>query len=105
MSILFDTGILTADVRVGRSMLAAVSEQDFMTITIYSKPDCHLCDLAKDVVERCRKKADFTLEVIDISQNPEFLERYRYDIPVILLDGKEIARHFVRERQLLQLVQ
>jgi glutaredoxin len=76
-----------------------------MTITIYSKPDCHLCDLAKDVVERCRKKIDFTLEVIDISQNPELFERYRNDIPVILLDGKEIARHFVRERKLLKLLQ
>jgi len=76
-----------------------------MTITIYSKPDCHLCDLAKDVIGRCRKKADFTLEVIDISQNPELFERFRNDIPVILLDGKEIARHFVRERKLLELLQ
>lgn len=74
-------------------------------ITIYSKPDCHLCDLAKDVIERCRKKVDFTLEVVDISQNPEFFERYRNDIPVILLDGKEIARHFVRGRKFLELLQ
>jgi glutaredoxin len=74
-------------------------------ITIYSKPDCHLCELAKEVVERCRRKADFALEVIDISQNPELLERYRNDIPVILLDGEEIARHVVRERKLLELLQ
>jgi glutaredoxin len=76
-----------------------------MTITVYSKPNCHLCDLAKDVVERCRKKVDFALEVVDISQNPELFERYHNDIPVILLDGKEIARHFVREHKLLELLQ
>lgn len=76
-----------------------------MTVTIYSKPDCHLCDLAKDVIDRCRKKVDFAVEVIDISQNPVLLDRYRNDIPVILLDGKEIARHFVRERKLLELLQ
>ncbi len=76
-----------------------------MTITIYSKPDCHLCDRANEVIERCRSKADFTVKVIDISQDPELFERYRNDIPVILLDGKEIARHFVRERQLLKLLQ
>jgi glutaredoxin len=75
------------------------------TITIYSKPDCHLCDLAKEVVERCRQKVDFTVEVIDISPNPQLLELYRNDIPVILLDGKEIARHVVRERKLLELLQ
>ena len=73
-------------------------------ITIYSKPDCHLCDLAKEVIERCRQKVDFAVEIIDISQNPELLERYRDDIPVILLDGHEIARHFVRERKLLELL-
>ena len=45
------------------------------------------------------------LRVIDISQNPELLARYGQDIPVILLDGQEIARHFVRERKLLELLQ
>lgn len=74
-------------------------------ITIYSKPGCHLCDRAKEVVERCRQKTNFTVEVIDISQHPELLDRYRNDIPVILLDGNEIARHVVRERQLLELLQ
>jgi len=73
-------------------------------ITIYSKPDCHLCELAKEVIECCRQKVDFAVEIIDISQNPELLERYRDDIPVILLDGHEIARHFVRERKLLELL-
>jgi len=88
-----------------RTVVAWTLAQNFMTITVYSKPDCHLCDLAKDVVERCRKKVDFALEVVDISQNPELFERYRNDIPVILLDGREIARHFVRERKLLELLQ
>ena len=90
---------------IGRSAPVAGPLQEFMTITIYSKPDCHHCDRAKEVVERCRAKADFTIEVIDISRDPELFERYRNDIPVILLDGKEIARHFVRERQLLKLLQ
>ena len=74
-------------------------------VTIYSKPDCHLCDRAKEVIERCKGKVDFALEVVDISQNPELLAQYRHDIPVILLDGKEIARHFVRECKLLELLQ
>ena len=74
-------------------------------ITIYSKPACHLCDRAKEVLERARHKVDFAIEIIDISQNPELLARYGHDIPVILLDGREIARHFVRERKLLELLQ
>jgi glutaredoxin len=73
-------------------------------ITVYSKPGCHLCDRAKDVLNRCRQRVAFEIEVVDISQNPELLARYGEDIPVILLDGQEIARHFVRERKLLELL-
>jgi glutaredoxin len=69
-------------------------------ITIYSKPGCHLCDRVKEVVERCRVEH----EIVDISGNPELEARYGNDIPVILLDGKEIARHFLRERKLLELL-
>ena len=73
-------------------------------ITLYSKLDCHLCDRAKEVLDRCRQQIAFEIEVVDISQKPELLARYGQDIPVILLDGQEIARHFVRERKLLELL-
>ena len=71
-------------------------------ITLYTKPGCHLCEHAKGVLARCRDRVNFNLEEVDISQNPELTGRYGNDIPVILLDGEEIARHFVRERKLLE---
>jgi len=74
-------------------------------VTIYSRPGCHLCERAKEVLRRVQSQAPFSLEEVDISQNPELLARYGHDIPVILLDGQEIARHFVRERKLLELLQ
>lgn len=74
------------------------------TVTIYSKPGCHLCERAKAVIVRCREKTVFVMEVVDISQGPELLARYGHDIPVVLLDGQEISRHFVRERKLLELL-
>ena len=69
-------------------------------VTIYSKPGCHLCDRAKEVVARCRTE----FEVVDITGNEELEARYGHDIPVILLDGEEIARHVIRERKLLELL-
>ena len=74
------------------------------TVTLYTKPGCHLCDRAKEVIQRCQQRAEFGLTVVDISVNPELESRYGQDIPVILLDGVEIARHFVRERQLRELL-
>lgn len=69
-------------------------------ITIYSKPGCHLCDRAKEVIERCH----MTYRVVEITGQPALEALYGNDIPVILLDGVEIARHFIRERHLLELL-
>jgi hypothetical protein len=33
------------------------------------------------------------LTVRDVREDPELFRRYRFEIPVLLLDGVEIARH------------
>ena len=73
-------------------------------LTMYTKPGCHLCERAKQVIQRCQQKTSFTFVEVDISQSEDLTERYGRDIPVILLDGCEIGRHFVRERKLLELL-
>ena len=73
-------------------------------ITLYSKPGCHLCDRVKQVLDRVQAQIPFVLETVDITQDAGLLARYGNDIPVILLDGREIARHFVREHQVLELL-
>jgi glutaredoxin len=73
-------------------------------VTIFSKPGCHLCERAKAVAERCRQQFAFTLEEVNITDRAELIQRYGNDIPVVLLDGVEIARHVLRERKLLELL-
>jgi glutaredoxin len=75
------------------------------TITLYTKPGCHLCDRAKEVILRCRNQIHFDYDEINIETDESLNHLYRNDIPVILLDGREIARHFIRERNLLNLLQ
>ncbi|HXM34531.1 MAG TPA: glutaredoxin family protein [Pyrinomonadaceae bacterium] len=62
-------------------------------VTIYSKPDCHLCVEAKEVMRGVGCNDLYTLEEINIESDPELFARYRYDIPVILIDGTEAFRH------------
>jgi glutaredoxin len=73
-------------------------------ITLYSKPGCTLCDRVREILVRCRQQVPFELEYVDITQQPALMARYGQDIPVILLDGQEIARHFLREQQVLELL-
>ena len=60
-----------------------------VTITLYSKAGCHLCDQVRDYLEDLA--ADFAVELqeIDIRRDLDLFERYRYRIPVVAVDGVE----------------
>ena len=62
-------------------------------VIIYSRPGCHLCDEAKQTIEAAGCQNEYTLEEINIESDPELLRHYRYDIPVITINGVEAFRH------------
>jgi glutaredoxin len=62
-------------------------------VTLYSKPDCHLCDLVKQVIVDVARRRRFRWEVRNILHDPADLEKYKTAIPVVLVDGQEIARY------------
>jgi glutaredoxin len=64
-------------------------------VIIYSRPGCHLCDEAKEAILSAGCGDHFTLEEINIESDPELLRKYKYDIPVIMIDGVEAFIHRV----------
>ncbi len=62
-------------------------------VIIYSRPGCHLCEEAKQVIENAQCDNKYTLEEIDIESDEALLRRYRYDIPVVTINGQEAFRH------------
>ncbi len=62
-------------------------------VIIYSRPGCHLCDDAKQIIRASGVEDEYTLEEINIESDQELLRRYRYDIPVITINGMEAFRH------------
>ncbi len=68
-------------------------------IIIYSRPGCHLCDEAKSAIENAGCSDRFTLEEINIESDPELLRKYKYDIPVVTIDGVECFKHRVHADQ------
>ncbi|AGC46026.1 hypothetical protein MYSTI_04734 [Myxococcus stipitatus DSM 14675] len=57
-----------------------------MRVEIYSKPKCSLCDKAADIVEAVRARIPFELRLISILESPELFERWRHDIPVVVIN-------------------
>ncbi|MEK6279675.1 MAG: glutaredoxin family protein [Acidobacteriota bacterium] len=62
-------------------------------VIVYSRPGCHLCEEAKQAIQSAECQGEYTLEEINIESDPELLRLYRYDIPVITINGMEAFRH------------
>ena len=71
-------------------------------VTLYGKPGCHLCDDAREVVERVRKEHPFELREVDISLDPVLCREYGERIPVLALNGEELFDYNVEEAELVE---
>ncbi len=69
-------------------------------VTLYSRPGCHLCDDAREMLERARAERPFQLGEVDIDSDDDLLRRYLERIPVIALDGVEAFELIVDESAL-----
>jgi hypothetical protein len=56
-------------------------------IVLYSKPGCHLCDLARDDLDLLGFEMNLAVETVDITTDPALLQRYQALIPVVDVDG------------------
>ncbi|WHX99924.1 glutaredoxin family protein [Neobacillus sp. DY30] len=60
-------------------------------ITLYTRKRCSLCDKAKNMIDELKEDWNFTLEEIDIDTSDELTELYGIMIPVVQIDGEEVA--------------
>jgi glutaredoxin len=73
------------------------SGDDIATITVYSRPDCHLCADAMASLAALQGELGFALEERDIASDEALLRDYFERIPVVALDGEELFDFFVDE--------
>jgi hypothetical protein len=64
-------------------------------LVLVGKPGCHLCEVMREVVSPVAAELRLTLAERDVRSDPELDALYRNDIPVLLLGGREVARHRV----------
>ena len=62
-------------------------------VVLYTKPDCGLCDEMKAVMKSAGCDELYTLEEVDIEKNASLFESYRYEIPVLCINGVEAFRY------------
>ena len=57
-------------------------------VTIYSRKNCHLCDVAVEKLETVKIELNFEIEKIYIDGDTELTTKYGEEVPVIHIDGK-----------------
>jgi hypothetical protein len=64
-------------------------EKDKRVLLLYSTSGCHLCELAKGLVETALLFEPFTLRIIDIANDDTLFENYGIRIPVIKFENSQ----------------
>lgn len=80
----------------------ATSSSEFMkpaTVTIFTRPGCHLCEEAKAAILASGCEGEFLLEEINIDDDAALRQRYAWDIPVIFINGVKVFKHRVDSRE------
>jgi glutaredoxin len=57
-------------------------------VSVYSRSNCHLCEVALEVISEIRKEVEFTITKILIDGNSELEEKYGEQVPVILINDQ-----------------
>ncbi|MFP5380452.1 MAG: glutaredoxin family protein [Vicinamibacteria bacterium] len=70
-------------------------------VVLYTKPGCHLCDEALALLDELAPAYGLAITSVDITTDASLFERYRYEIPVVVCEGREVAKGRIAEARLV----
>jgi glutaredoxin len=73
-------------------------------VALYSRPGCHLCDVAREAILSLRDRLGFEFTEIDIEADEELELEYGIRIPVVEVDGEEAFEVTVDAERLARMV-
>ncbi len=53
-------------------------------------------------MEKVAARYPFEIEEVDIESDPDLYEKYKYEIPVVFLEGQKLFKFRVDEKQLIR---
>ena len=71
-------------------------------IVVYSRKGCHLCEVVKETLAQVQGDAEFEWREVDIDADPQLLQKFNEEVPVVFIDGRKAFKYRVERRQLLR---
>ena len=75
-----------------------------VTVTLYTKPGCHLCEPVAATIAEAARLRPVCSESRNILDDAGDFERYKHAIPVVAVNGREIGRYRLTLGQLLDAI-
>jgi glutaredoxin len=75
-----------------------------MRVVLYSRPGCHLCDVARGVLQAERQRIPFELDEVSVEGDEGLELDYGIRIPVVEIDGREAFEFEVDPAELTRLL-
>jgi len=89
---------------VSQSWKPSLPGRRFERVIVYTRQECHLCDVAKDTLHRFAQWLP-EIEEIDVDDATELNERYGQSVPVVEIDGTTRFRGVIDEKLLKRLIE
>ena len=64
-------------------------------VTLYTRVNCHLCEVVKGVLDDVRRERPFDLTVVDVDTDPELVRLYDQEVPVVAINGRKAFKYRV----------
>jgi len=78
---------------------------EHLTFTVYSRAQCGCCVNALSLLKEAQRRHGFSIEEVDIDNDPDLVAKYDTQVPVVVLSGKVRFRGVVNPALLERLLQ
>ncbi|GAB2771792.1 hypothetical protein GCM10027020_26150 [Nocardioides salsibiostraticola] len=58
-------------------------------VTLYGRPGCHLCDVAREVIAQVCAEVGESFVEVSIDDDPDLQRRFTNEVPVTFVDGRQ----------------
>jgi glutaredoxin len=76
-----------------------------LRVTLYGRPGCTLCDQAEQMLARISRHVPLAVELVNIETDDALHQRYMFEIPVVAVDGVEVAKAPISEHALAERIE
>jgi len=78
-----------------------------VSITVYTREDCHLCEKAIETIEQVAddEEVAIAIDLVDVDEDPELQAEYGERVPYVFVDESPAFKYHVDERQLREKLQ